>query len=149
DYRAAMDRFALEQGAASAFRIVDAANEYIASTEPWALARDPANAGRLTQVLFDVAEAVRVAAILLLPIVPRSAAEILRRVGEQSTVDRIRLVDAAWSNHGERRIVKADALWPRVESGPTEKAKPEGGPDRADRDRRSKSLNEQKPETPV
>src|SRR5690606_41903440 len=57
-------------------------NEYIASTEPWALARDPANATRLSQVLFDVAEAVRGAAVMLLPIMPASAEEILRRVGE-------------------------------------------------------------------
>jgi methionyl-tRNA synthetase len=71
DYRAGMDVYALETGAASAFRIVDAANEYIAETEPWALARDPANASRLSQVLFDVAEAVRVAAVLLLPFIPR------------------------------------------------------------------------------
>jgi methionyl-tRNA synthetase len=82
DYRRDMDAFALERGAAAAFRIVDAANEYIASTEPWALARDAARRDELSQVLFDVAEAVRVAAVLLLPIMPRSAAEILRRVGE-------------------------------------------------------------------
>jgi methionyl-tRNA synthetase len=155
DYRTAMDRFALEQGAASAFRIVDAANEYIASTEPWALARDPSNAGRLTQVLFDVAEAVRVAAILLMPIMPGAAAEILRRVGEPSAAERIRLIDAAWCNHGERRIVKADALWPRTES----ERKPAGAPGEAStsaprrpdlqvgRDRRSNALDEQKPET--
>ena len=86
-YRRDMDRFALEGGAAAAFRIVDAANEYIASTEPWALARNPANADRLSQVLFDVAEAVRVAAVLLLPIMPRSAAEILRRVGDATPVE--------------------------------------------------------------
>ena len=41
DYRQAMDRFALHQGVAAAFRIVDAANEYIASVEPWVVARDP------------------------------------------------------------------------------------------------------------
>ena len=81
DYRREMDAFALEGGAAAAFRIVDAANEYIAETEPWALARDAANADRLSQVLFDVAEAVRVAGVLLLPIMPHSSAEILRRVG--------------------------------------------------------------------
>ena len=62
DYRDAMDRFALEGGAAAAFRIVDAANEYIAETEPWALARRRARTPRrLSQVLFDVAEALRVA----------------------------------------------------------------------------------------
>ena len=114
-YREAMDKFALEAGAAAAFRVVDAANEYIAETEPWALARDPANEARLSQVLFDVAEAVRVAAILLLPFIPQSAAEILRRVGG-GTSDRARLDEAAWRNDGERIILKGDALWPRMEA---------------------------------
>ncbi|HSC28948.1 MAG TPA: methionine--tRNA ligase, partial [Vicinamibacterales bacterium] len=59
DYRASMDALALEGGVAAAFRLVDAANEFIASTEPWVLARDESNSNRLSQVLFDVAEAVR------------------------------------------------------------------------------------------
>ncbi|MEN3340145.1 MAG: methionyl-tRNA synthetase [Acidobacteriota bacterium] len=116
DYRQHMDRFALEGGAAAAFRIIDGANEYIASTEPWALARDPARADALTQVLFDVAEAVRVAAVLLLPVMPRSAAEILRRVGETRPVRELRLSDAQWRHTGARVIAKADALWPRAEN---------------------------------
>src|SRR5687767_11635314 len=77
-YRGGMDAFALEEGAAAAFQIVDAANEYIAETEPWAIARDEVRAGELSQVLFDVAEAIRIAAVLLRPIMPASAAEILR-----------------------------------------------------------------------
>jgi methionyl-tRNA synthetase len=114
EYRQQMDVFALEGGAAAAFRLVDAANEYIASTEPWALARDPGQAARLSQVLFDVAEAVRVAAVLLLPIIPASAEEILRRVGEATPVDKLSLDAAAWRADGERVITKAAALWPRV-----------------------------------
>jgi methionyl-tRNA synthetase len=116
DYRAAMDAFALEGGAAAIFRIIDAANEYIASTEPWALARDPRNADRLSQVLFDVAEAVRIVGILLLPIMPKSAAEILRRVGETRASSQLRLDDGVWKNEGERSIEKGSALWPRLES---------------------------------
>ena len=113
DYRRTMDAYALEGGVAAAFRIVDAANEYIAETEPWALARDEKHAARLSQVLFDVAEAVRVAAILLLPVMPTSAAEILRRVGASSTA---KLAVAVWRNDGERVILKGDALWPRAET---------------------------------
>jgi methionyl-tRNA synthetase len=120
NYRLQMDNLALEAGAAAAFRIVDAANEYIAETEPWALARsehsDAKNASRLSQVLFDVAEAVRVAGILLLPMIPTSAAEILRRVGEGTPANTIRLDHAAWRNEGERVITKGDNLWPRMES---------------------------------
>ncbi len=112
-YAAAMDRFALEAGVAAAFRIVDAANEYIASTEPWAIARDPERADELSRVLFDVAEAVRIAAVLLLPVIPSSAAEILRRVGESTPAEQIRLEHAAW-REGERTVLKGEAMWPRV-----------------------------------
>jgi methionyl-tRNA synthetase len=116
EYQHGMDVFALERGAAAAFRIIDAANEFIASSEPWVLARDGARADVLSQTLFDVAEALRVAAILLLPIMPRSAAEILRRVGETRSATDIRLSDAQWRHEGERVIARADALWPRSDT---------------------------------
>ena len=118
-YETDMNTLAPSGGVAVAFRLIDAANEFIAITEPWALARDASHADRLSQVLFDVAEAVRVAAVLLLPVMPRSAAEILRRVGETTVVERLRLTNAAWRNHGERIIIKGDALWPRVDTVPT------------------------------
>ncbi|MBA3638847.1 MAG: methionine--tRNA ligase [Acidobacteriota bacterium] len=116
DYRTHMDAFALEAGAAAAFRIIDAANEYIASTEPWTLARDPGQATRLAQVLFDLAEALRVAGVLLLPIMPRSAAEILRRVGERTPPEQLTLDAAKWRNEATRTIIKGAAMWPRVET---------------------------------
>jgi methionyl-tRNA synthetase len=83
-------------------------------------------------VLFDVAEAVRIAAILLLPMIPASAAEILRRVGGSADAT---LADASWRNEGERTILKGDALWPRIES--TSGAK------------RSNQVSEQQPTPPA
>jgi methionyl-tRNA synthetase len=115
-YRQAMNQLALHEGAAAAFSIVDAANEYIAETSPWTLAKDPANTDRLSGVLFDVAEAIRIAAVLLLPVMPGSAAEILTRVGETTAPGDLRLDrDAKWRAAGERAIVKGAALWPRSE----------------------------------
>jgi methionyl-tRNA synthetase len=114
-YRAAMDVFALHEGAAAAFSLVDAANEYIAETAPWTLAKR-GEQDRLTRVLSDVVEAVRIAAMLLLPVMPRSSAEILRRMGEIRDPGDLRLdADAAWSGGRERRIQKAEPLWPRLE----------------------------------
>ena len=117
DYQQQMEAYALEGAAAAVFRIIDAANEYIASTEPWTLARDPAKSESLSQVLFDVAEAVRIAGVLLLPIIPASAAEILRRVGETASPRELRLEHAEWRPHGERTILKGEPMWPRLEAG--------------------------------
>jgi methionyl-tRNA synthetase len=113
-YRRAMDAYALQGGADAAISLVTAANLYITETEPWKLASDPAQAGRVAHVLYEVAEAVRVAAILLLPIMPRSAAEILSRVGAPKPAADHRLDDAAWHAGGDRQTRKGDSLWPRI-----------------------------------
>jgi methionyl-tRNA synthetase len=111
-YRRAMEALALHEGAAAAFRLIDSANEFIAETAPWQLAKDPASADRLGQVLFDAAEAIRVAAVWLTPLMPTSAREILRRVGAPS--DDLRLEpDGNWRPEGERALPAAGPLWPR------------------------------------
>ena len=116
DYRTAMERLSLHDGVAAAFRIVDAANLFIADTQPWALAKDEAQAERLTRVLAEAAEAVRIAAVLLSPVMPASTAEILRRVGEVTAPGEIRIGDAEWRTTGDKRILNEGPLWPRKET---------------------------------
>jgi methionyl-tRNA synthetase len=116
-YRVAMERLMLHDGIAAAFQIVHATNLYIADTQPWALAKDPAKADQLSAVLADAAEAIRVAAILLQPVMPSSAAEILRRVGETRAEAELRLHDAEWRTSGDKQIIKGGPLWPRKEAG--------------------------------
>jgi methionyl-tRNA synthetase len=113
-YRQAMDRFALQDGVNAAYGLVDATNLFITETEPWKLAKDPANLGQVAQILYEVAEALRIAAILLLPVMPGSAAEILRRVGAPKPGAEHRLSDAVWNGAGDRVTLKADAMWPRI-----------------------------------
>jgi methionyl-tRNA synthetase len=111
-----MNRLALHEGVASAYRLISAANEFIAETQPWSLSKDPAQADRLSHVLYDVAESVRIAAVLLLPVMPSSAAEILRRLGETSAPADLRLdTSSTWRASGERAVLNAGALWPRLE----------------------------------
>src|SRR5688500_6408125 len=110
-YRAAMNVHALHEGAAAAFRLVIAANNYIAETQPWALAKDPEQAERLNGVLADTAEAVRIAATLLSPIMPASASEILRRLGDERPLSGRRFdTDAARRTTGERQTAHAGAV---------------------------------------
>jgi methionyl-tRNA synthetase len=115
DYRRSMERLALHEGVGAVYRLIDAANVFIADTQPWALAKTDADAARLTSVLAEAAEAIRVAAVLLLPVMPSSAAEILRRIGETTAVADLRLRDAEWRSSGEKRIANEGPLWPRKE----------------------------------
>ena len=79
-YTTAMDRLALDVGCREVFRLVDATNEFIASSEPWALAKQGRD-DELDGVLADASDALRTIAVLLAPVMPSSSQEILRRVG--------------------------------------------------------------------
>ena len=115
-YPKAMEALALQDGTNAAFDLVNAVNEFITASEPWILAKDESKASRLNQVLYDATEATRIAAVLLLPVIPGSAAEILRRLGGGKAPAAVRLSeDGVWGAAGDLRVEKAPALWPRLE----------------------------------
>ena len=115
-YRAAMDRFAIHEASLSAFALIDATNEFIADVQPWTVAKDPARSDELDRQLFDISEAIRIAALLLLPVMPQSCVEVLRRVGETRDTASLRLdKDGVWMTTGDRVIVRGDPLWPRID----------------------------------
>jgi methionyl-tRNA synthetase len=58
-----------------------ATNGYIDATAPFTLAKDPAKAGRLDTVLYNSAQAIHRALILLLPVLPDKAADGLKQLG--------------------------------------------------------------------
>src|SRR6185369_7894289 len=111
-YGQAMEALDLHEGAAAAFRLIDATNVLIADTAPWTLVKK--NPELVEPILFDCAEAIRLAAVLLSPVMPASSREILRRVGASS--DNLDLTrDGVWRGEGERLLQQAPALWPRKE----------------------------------
>ena len=116
EYRRHMDRFELNAAIHHAMALVDAGNGIIAEGEPWKLAK----AGKqqeLEAVLWNASEALRIAAVLLAPVMPGSAAEILARLGEPIPANGLRLeTDAVWRTTGTRRTQRKDALWPRIEA---------------------------------
>ena len=116
-YGRAMDELALDRACQEAFRLIDATNEYIASSAPWVLAKQGREA-ELDQVLWTSAEALRVAVVLLSPVIPGSAETILGRLGAPvARVADLRLsTDAVLALSGTRQLTHADALLPRIEA---------------------------------
>ena len=81
NYAREMDKFALQNGLAEIFKVLNRANKYIDETAPWALAKSEENRPRLARVLYNLAECLRICAVLLSPFMPDSSSEILRRLG--------------------------------------------------------------------
>ncbi len=64
-----------------AWRLVRRLNQYAQDEAPWQLSKDPAASARLDEVLYGLAEGLRVVTVLLHPFVPVSAERLLAALG--------------------------------------------------------------------
>ena len=108
----AMGEFAFQRGLAAIWELIGTLNRYIDATQPWALAKKPAERPRLDRVLVTLAEAVRYLGIVLDPFVPEAAAKIRVAVGLTSPP---RLAEATLGRLDRLPPVqKLSGLFPRV-----------------------------------
>ena len=80
-YEAQMEKYAFQNALSEVFNVISRANKYIDENAPWVLARDEANKPRLARVLYNLLETIRICGALLLPFMPATSAEIMKRIG--------------------------------------------------------------------
>jgi len=109
-FDAAMADYQVHTALEAVWELVAAANGFVESAAPWKLAKDPAQAGRLDEVLVALVEAARLAAALAHPVIPRSSSELLGQLGVAEDVP------VAWgvvrSGH---RVGEPVPVFPRLE----------------------------------
>ena len=69
-YEENMDNLLFPNALTEAWRLISRANKYIDETMPWVLIKDESKKARLAQVLYNLCEALRFAAILITPAMP-------------------------------------------------------------------------------
>ncbi len=75
-YEKQMDKFQFSVALNEVFRLLDRANKYIDETTPWILAKNEETKPRLLTVMKNLCECIRIAAILITPMMPESAEKI-------------------------------------------------------------------------
>jgi methionyl-tRNA synthetase len=101
------------QGALQSIQaLVTRANQYVDQTAPFKLAKDPAQAKRLDEVLYNLAETCRVLAVLYQPFLPGTSAKIYEQLGLSGAPDKFS--DSAWSKlEPGHKIGEPAPLFPR------------------------------------
>jgi len=95
------------------WRRVKLLNRFVTEEEPWKLAKAEDQADRLDQVLYTLAEGLRVVSVLLHPFMPASAERLLAALGRPDlALDAARLGAAP----GGARLGELGQLFPRVEA---------------------------------
>ena len=97
----AMGRIEFSVALEAIMRVVTQANQYIETTAPWKLAKQPDAAPRLQMVLRILSEVIRIVTITLEPFMPSVAAAMWQQLG---------------CGEAPRRLQDA-SLWPKLASG--------------------------------
>jgi methionyl-tRNA synthetase len=100
----------------SIWEIIRAANNYIAQTEPWKLAKNDTE--ELKRVMFNLWNALRLAAVSLYPFMPETAEKMWKQIGLRSLTDEAgakNIYTWEWMPEYEIKISKGEQLFPRIE----------------------------------
>src|SRR6266511_2121520 len=117
-YDEAMERLSLTQALAAVWDVVGEANRYLVDRAPWALAKDPSRRGEMEAVLYASAEALRILAVLTLPIMPEAAAKLWSQLGMEDPLEVQRLPGSArWGGlKPGTQTRRGESLFPRLEA---------------------------------
>ncbi|MCE5281882.1 MAG: methionine--tRNA ligase [Deltaproteobacteria bacterium] len=107
------------------WEFINVTNKYIVEREPWVLAKDPANRGRLETIVYHLLEALRITSVLVSPFMPGSAAKIQEQLGIADGAGQDFASLANWGGlKAGSELKRGESLFPRVELK-TDQARPE------------------------
>jgi len=115
-FAARMDEYQVHLALEAVWLFVSRGNQLVDSAAPWKLAKDPAQAARLDAVLYALAEALRIIAILSAPVLPNASAAILAQLNVPGTA---LLADAKWGGLKDKHQLSPPVpVFPRIEAAP-------------------------------
>ncbi|HOB11861.1 MAG TPA: methionine--tRNA ligase [Syntrophomonadaceae bacterium] len=112
-----LDRLDFNAYINAVMRLVSRANKYIDETQPWVLAKDPQQNHRLATVMYNLAECIRIAVIMLAPTMPTLAQRVNEQIKFWEDVSALTWEEAGqW---GQVRpgspVQKGEVLFPRID----------------------------------
>ncbi|HET9480480.1 MAG TPA: methionine--tRNA ligase subunit beta, partial [Candidatus Polarisedimenticolia bacterium] len=115
-FRAAFEDYRFHEGLAALWELIGWTNRYIVAMEPWRLAKDPDKRELLDACLYEAAEAMRIVAVALVPVMPGAAQEIWSRLGCPGRAADQGLGALAWGGlKAGWRIRMGAPLFPRID----------------------------------
>ena len=115
-YISCMDSYHIADATAAVFDLFGRANKYIDETTPWTLAKDEANKERLGTVMYNLLEAIRWGAVMLLPLLPATAEEVLSMLNAQARgFDTIGAADKFCGIAAGSEVADSKVLFARVD----------------------------------
>ncbi len=109
-----MNGLHLPDALADIWTLVGAGNKYIDVTAPWILARTDEGKKRLSSVLYNLAECLRIIGILLKPFLTQTPQRMFEQLGTEARLAELDTVSWGGTVAGAE-VKKGEALFPRID----------------------------------
>lgn len=108
-----IDKFAFNKALADIWAFISRTNKYIDETEPWVLAKDEENSGRLDTVLYNLIESIRIISQLIEPFMHNTS----KLINEQISVEGFTWKDSETFGlyKAGTKVERGENLFPRLD----------------------------------
>ncbi|HTS63468.1 MAG TPA: methionine--tRNA ligase [Candidatus Acidoferrales bacterium] len=113
------ERFEFSKGLEAVWSLISAVDKFIVKQAPWKLFRqtDEASQQALNETLYTAAEALRICAALLWPVLPDSTKKIWAQLGMQEPIEGVRYSTLKWGGLvSGQKIGEVAPVYPRLDA---------------------------------
>ncbi len=120
NYVNCFEEFSFQRGLEALWALLSLVDKFIVERAPWKLVKDAESHELLDSTLYTAAEVVRIATVLLAPVMPESAAKIWAQLGYVSPLAVENLSTLTWGQlPGGQQIAITGGVFPRFDVKPT------------------------------
>ncbi|MEA1939068.1 MAG: methionine--tRNA ligase [Candidatus Caldatribacteriota bacterium] len=117
EYNLQMNKLSLNMALETIWQFIRRTNKYIDQTKPWVLGKDESKKNRLSNILYNLAESIRLITILIYPFMPVKAKEIWRQLGIKTDLEKVSFQkNMIWGQLKPETLVKpGKVIFPRID----------------------------------
>lgn len=111
------ENFEFSRGLEAIWAMLGTADKYIVERKPWVLAKnsDAESQAALRETLYNSAEVVRIACVLLHPVMPKATATIWKQLSQTTPLGQVQLSGLRWGQLQDGiKVGEASAVFPRL-----------------------------------
>ena len=116
-YNQKLNELSINVALETIWQFIRRTNRYIDQTRPWILGKDESKKSRLSNIMVNLAESIRLITIMIYPFMPVKAKEIWKQLGIKTDLDKINIQeDLLWGKLEPGTVVKpGKSIFPRID----------------------------------
>ncbi|MBI2252880.1 MAG: methionine--tRNA ligase [Armatimonadetes bacterium] len=113
NYQEFMENLKFKEALEEIWKLIARANKYIEEKAPWKMYKEK-EILKIQEVLYNLAESLKITALLIFPFMPKSAKNIWEQLGFEEKIEDLKITELKWGKTGKIKINPKGILFPKI-----------------------------------